>query len=157
WAYAEEFGLPRLVVVNRMDRERASYLRTLESLQAAFGRAVVPLSVPLGEEKGFVGVADLVTDKADVYTDDASGKFQQVAVPPEGADAARTWRAQLIALVAESNEDLIETFFDKGTLSQEDLVRGLRQAVLQGKLFPVVPTSSLRNVGIHPLLEAEGD
>jgi elongation factor G len=154
WGYAEEFGLPRVIVVNRMDRERASFLRTFESLQGAFGRQVVPLVIPLGEEKGFVGVADLVTDKADVYTDDASGKFQQVAVPPEVADAARTWRDKLIEMVAESNEDLIETFFDKGTLSQEDLVRGLRQAVLQGKLFPVVPTSSLRNVGIHPMLDA---
>ena len=110
WGYAEEFGLPRLILVNRMDRERASFLRTMESLQNAFGRQVVPIAIPLGEEKGFVGVADLVTDKADVYADDGSGKFQQV--------------------------------------------RGLRQAVMQGKLVPVLPTSSLRNVGIHPLLDA---
>jgi elongation factor G len=154
WAYAEEFGLPRLVVVNRMDRERASFLRTLESLQNAFGRQVVPLALPLGEEKGFVGVADLVTDKADVYADDASGKFQAVAVPPEVTEAARAWREKLVEMVAESNEDLIETFFEKGTLAQEDLVRGLRQAVLQGKLFPVLATSSIRNVGVHPLLDA---
>jgi elongation factor G len=154
WAYADEFSLPRIVLVNRMDRERASFLRSLESLQAAFGRQVVPLAVPLGEEKGFVGVADLVADKADVYTDDASGKFQQVDVPPEVAEAARTWREKLVEMVAESNEDLIETFFDKGTLSQEDLVRGLRNAVLQGKLYPVLPTSSIRNVGVHPLLDA---
>jgi elongation factor G len=154
WGYAEEFSLPRIVVVNRMDRERASFQRTFESLQNAFGRQVVPIDIPLGEEKGFVGVADLVTDKADVYADDASGKFQQVAVPPEVTEAARTWREKLVEMVAESNEDLIETFFDKGTLSQEDLVRGLRQAVLQGKLFPMVATSSIRNVGIHPLLDA---
>jgi elongation factor G len=154
WGYAQEFNLPRIVVVNRMDRERASFLRSFESLQNAFGRQVVPLTIPLGEEKGFVGVADLVADKADVYADDASGKFQQVAVPPEVTEAARTWREKLVEMVAESNEDLIETFFDQGTLSQEDLVRGLRQAVLQGKLFPVVATSSIRNVGIHPLLDA---
>jgi elongation factor G len=154
WRYAEEFGLPRLIVVNRMDRERASFLRTMESLQNAFGRQVVPLAIPLGEEKSFVGVADLVADKADVYADDGSGKYQQVAVPPEVSEAARTWREKLVEMVAESNEDLIETFFDKGTLAQEDLVRGLRQAVMQGKLFPVLPTSSARNVGIHPLLDA---
>ena len=154
WGYAEEFGLPRLILVNRMDRERASFLRTMESLQNAFGRQVVPIAIPLGEEKGFVGVADLVTDKADVYADDGSGKFQQVAVPPEVAEAARTWREKLVEMVAEGNEDLIETFFEKGTLSQEDLVRGLHQAVMQGKLFPVLPTSSLRNIGIHPLLDA---
>jgi elongation factor G len=154
WSYAEEFGLPRLVLVNRMDRERASFLRSFESLQKAFGRQVVPLAIPLGEEKGFVGVADLVADKADVYADDGSGKFQQVAVPPEVAEAARTWRDKLVEMVAESNEDLIETFFDKGTLSQEDLVRGLRAAVLQGRLFPVLATSSIRNVGVHPVLDS---
>jgi elongation factor G len=154
WSYAEEFGLPRLVVVNRMDRDRASFLRTLESLQGAFGRSVVPVVLPLGEEKHFVGVADLVTEKADVYHDDQSGRFEAVALPPEVQDAARTWRDTLVEMVAESNEDLIETFFEKGTLAQEDLVRGLRKAVLQGRLFPVLAASSLRNVGVHPLLDA---
>src|SRR5262249_49661398 len=92
WSYAEDYGIPRLIVVNRMDRERASFLRTLESLQRAFGRSVVPLAIPLGEEKAFVGVADLVAGKADVYADDQSGKFQQVDVPGEVREAAATWR-----------------------------------------------------------------
>src|SRR5438132_4696923 len=70
WRYAGEQGIPRLIVVNRMDRERASFLRTLDSLQSAFGRGVVPLAIPLGEEKGFVGVADLLTEKADVYSEE---------------------------------------------------------------------------------------
>lgn len=154
WSYAEELGLPRLVVVNRMDRDRASFARTLESLQASFGRSVVPVVLPLGEEKGFVGVADLVTEKADVYHDDQSGKFEAVALPPEVQEGARTWRDTLVEMVAESNEDLIETFFEKGTLAQEDLVRGLRKAVMQGRLFPVLAASSQRNVGVHPLLDA---
>jgi elongation factor G len=89
-----------------------------------------------------------------VYHDDQSGKFEAVGVPPEIQDAAKTWRDTLVEMVAESNEDLIETFFEKGTLAQEDLVRGLRRAVLQGRLFPVLATSSQRNVGIHPLLDA---
>ena len=154
WAYAEEYGLPRLVVVNRMDRDRASFSRTLEALQSAFGRGVVPLAVPLGEEKGFVGVAELVNGKADVYTDDQSGKFQAVDVPNEVKDEAAGWREKLVEMVAESNEDLMEEFFDKGTLPQEDLVRGLRAGVLAGKIFPVLPCSSMRNVGMQPLMEA---
>jgi elongation factor G len=154
WSYAEERKLPRLVVVNRMDRERASFARTLESLQAAFGRGVVPIAVPLGEEKGFVGVAELVSGKADVYKDDQSGKFESVDVPPEVAEEAAGWREKLIEMVAESNEELMEEFFDKGTLPQEDIVRGLRQGVLAGKIFPVLPASSMRNVGMHPILEA---
>jgi elongation factor G len=154
WGYAEEYGIPRLIVVNRMDRERASFLRTLESLQRSFGRGVIPLAIPLGEEKGFVGMAELVTEKADVYESDQSGKFKSVDVPAEVQEAARSWREKLVEMVAESNEDLMEAFFNEGTLAQADLVRGLRQAVMTGKIFPVLPASSLRNVGVHPLLDA---
>lgn len=157
WRLAEEQGAARLIVVNRMDRDRASFLRSLESLQRAFGRGVVPLAIPLGEEKGFVGVADLITGKADVYSDDLSGKFQAVELPAEVTDAATSWREKLVELVAESNEELLEEFFEKGTLPQEDLLRGLRQAVLAGKVFPVLPTSATRNVGLHPLLDALAD
>jgi elongation factor G len=141
-------------VINRMDRERASFARALDSLQSAFGRAVVPLAIPLGEERGFVGVADLVSGKADVYADDTSGRFQAVDVPAEVRDAAQTWREKLIEMVAESNEDLMEVFFEQGTLSPEDLARGLRQAVAAGRIFPVLPASSLRNVAVTSVLDA---
>jgi elongation factor G len=154
WSYAAEYGIPRIVVVNRMDRERASFERALQSLERAFGRSAVPIVIPLGEEKGFVGVTDLLTEKADVYTDDQSGKFQAVGVPEEFRDAERTWHDRLVEMVAENNEELMEEFFEKGTLPQEDLIKGLRQAVLAGKIFPVLPASSLRNVGLHPILDA---
>ena len=154
WGYAQDYELPRIIVVNRMDRDRASFARTLDALQSAFGRGVVPLAIPLGEEKGFVGVADLLIGKADVYTDDQSGKFQAVDVPNEVKAEATSWREKLVEMVAESNEDLMEAFFDKGTLPQEDLVRGLRAGVLAGKIFPVVPCSSMRNVGMQPLMDA---
>ncbi len=154
WGYAEEYSLPRLIVVNRMDRERASFMRTLESLERAFGRGVVPLAIPLGEEKGFVGLTDLLTEKADVYTDDLSGKFQAVEVPAEFRATEKALRDKLVEMVAEGNEALMEEFFEKGTLPQEDLVKGLRQAVVAGRLFPVLPASSGRNVGIQPLLDA---
>jgi elongation factor G len=157
WSYANDFELPRLIVINRMDRERASFERTLNALQSAFGRQAVPIVVPLGEEKGFVGVADLVAEKAHVYAEDQSGKFQTAALPPEVKETAQGWREKLVEMVAESNEDLMEVFFDKGTLSQEELVRGLRNAVLAGRIFPVLPASSLRNVGVHALLDAVVD
>jgi elongation factor G len=154
WAIAEELGLPRIVVVNRMDRERASFTRCLEGLERSFGRGVVPLAIPLGEEKGFVGVVDLLTGKADVYADDQSGKFQAVDVPAEVQEAAKTARERLVEMVAESNEELLESFFDQGTLPQEQLVSGLRQAVAAGKLFPALPASAARNIAMHPLLDA---
>jgi elongation factor G len=157
WAYAEEYGLPRLLVVNRMDRERASDARSLESLQAAFGRGVIPVAVPLGEEKGFVGVSDLVTGQARVFSDDLSGTFKEVGTPPETAKAAAALREKLVEMVAESNESLMEKFFEQGTLPQQDLVAGLCQAVTARKICPVLPVSALRNVGVQTLLDAVVD
>ncbi|HET7295007.1 MAG TPA: elongation factor G [Vicinamibacteria bacterium] len=154
WGIADELGLPRLLIVNRMDRERASFARCLEGLERSFGRGVVPLAIPLGEEKAFVGVADLLSEKAFVYADDQSGKHQGVDVPSEAQSAVKAAREKLVEMVAESNESLLEAFFDKGTLPQEDLLSGLRSAVAAGKLFPVLPASAGRNAGLHPLLEA---
>ncbi len=154
WAYAEEYGLTRLVVVNRMDRENASFERAFENIQAAFGRAAVPLAVPIGEGKAFRGVVDLVSEKAQVYGDDGSGKFQATDVPAEQQEAVKGWREKLVEMVAESNEELMEEFFEKGTLSQEQLSSGLRRAVAAGKVFPVMPASSILNVGIHAVLDA---
>jgi len=154
WAYAGEYGLARLIVVNRMDRENASFERALENVQAAFGRAAVPLAVPVGEGKSFRGVVDLVSGKAQVYGDDASGKFQVADVPAAQAETAKAWREKLVEMVAESNEELMEEFFEKGTLSEEQLAKGLRHAVATGRIWPVLPASSLLNAGAHAVLDA---
>jgi elongation factor G len=154
WSFAEEFGVARLIVVNRMDRDNASFERALEGIQAAFGRAAVPIAVPVGEEKGFNGVVDLVSGKAQVYGDDASGKFQVTDVAAAQEGPAKAWREKLVEMVAESNEELMEEFFEKGTLAQDDLAKGLRSAVAAGKVFPVLPASSLLNAGVHAVLDA---
>jgi elongation factor G len=154
WRLAEALSLPRIVVVNRMDRERASFERALESLQRAFGRAAVPIAVPIGEEKAFSGVADLVLGKACVYAGDESGKFETKDVPAAIKEAADARREVLVEMVAETDEELMETFFEKGSLAEEDLRKGLRSAVRAAKVFPVLPVSSGRNIGLHPLLDA---
>ncbi|HTL02384.1 MAG TPA: elongation factor G [Vicinamibacterales bacterium] len=154
WQAAEELGLPRLVVVNRMDRERASLERTLASIRATLNRAVVPIQLPIGEEKSFRGVVDLVAEKAYIYQTDGSGKFTESAVPPDMADAAQAAREALIEMVAEADESLMEKFFEAGTLTQDQLVAGLRAATKAGTLFPLLCTSSLLNIGIQPLLDA---
>jgi elongation factor G len=154
WEIAEEFSLARLLVVHKMDRENASFERTLERIHAAFGRAAVPVAVPIGEEKAFKGVVDLVSGRGHVYDDDTSGKFQTTDAPAAQQEAAKSWREKLVEMVAESNEELMEEFFEKGTLTQEQLAKGLRAAVAAGKVFPVLPASSLANVGVHALLDA---
>jgi elongation factor G len=153
WEVAAGYELPRILVVNRMDRERASFSRTLESLQANFGREVIPTAIPLGEEAGFKGVVDLLAQKAHVYSDD-TGNYETVDVPESVAEVAAAARDQLVEMVAESDESLMERFFEEGTLPAEELTAGLRQAVRQGRIFPALPTSSLGNVGLHLLLDA---
>ncbi len=154
WGYAEEGGLARLLVVNRMDRDNASFERSLEGIQKAFGRAAVPIGVPIGEGKAFKGVVDLVSGSARLYGDDTHGKFQLAEIPAAQAETAKAWREKLVEMVAESNEELMEEFFEKGTLSEEQLAKGLRSAVGTGRIFPVLPASALLNIGVHGLLDA---
>jgi elongation factor G len=153
WAAAEEINLPRLVVVNRLDRERASLDRTLASLRESCSRAVVPIQMPIGQEKSFKGVVDLVTKKAYLFQTDESGKFAEAPVPADLASAVDAQREALIEMVAEADEKLMEKFFEAGTLSDEELVAGLRSATTAGKVFPLVCTSAL-NIGVQQLLDA---
>src|SRR6266849_9779819 len=142
WAAADELALPRLVVLNRLDRERASVQRALESLQRACDRTVVPIQLPIGEEKAFRGVVDLVSRKAFVFQTDESGKFAESAVPTEMTAAVDAARDALIEMVAEGDEQLMEKFFEAGTLTDEELVSGLRTATLAARLSPLVCTSA---------------
>jgi elongation factor G len=154
WEAAAEYELPRLVVLNRLDRERASLDRTLESLHTAFGRTVVPVQLPIGEEKSFTGIVDLIAIKALTFPPDGSGKATEGPVPAGMSDAADKAREALIEMVAEADDKLMETFFEAGTLTQEELVAGLRNGARTGRIFPLLCTSALLNVGIQPLLDA---
>jgi len=154
WLAAEELALPRLIVLNRLDRERASLERSVESLRALFGRTVIPIQLPIGEEKSLRGVVDLVSMKAWTYAADASGKASEAEVPADLATAAQQAREALIEMVAEADDALMEKFFDAGTLSQEELVAGLKRSVAAGRIFPVLCASATLNIGIQPLLDA---
>jgi elongation factor G len=154
WAAAEELELPRMVVVNRLDRERASLDRSLQSLRESFGRAVIPIQLPIGEEKLFRGVVDLVSKKALVFQTDESGTFTEGAIPSDMAAGVDAAREALIEMVAEADEKLMEKFFEAGTLTDEDLVTGLRAATAAGKVFPLLCTSATVNIGEQPLLDA---
>src|SRR5918992_1167911 len=154
WAAAEELEGPRIVVLNRLDRGRASLDRSLESLRGVFGRTVIPIQLPIGAEKAFRGVVDVVGMKAFVFPTDGSGKMSEEAVPGDMAGAAATAREALIEMVAEADDALMEKFFDAGTLTQEELLSGLKRAISAGRIFPVLCASAMTNVGIQPLLDA---
>ncbi|HJR62021.1 MAG TPA: elongation factor G [Vicinamibacterales bacterium] len=153
WAAAEELELPRLIVLNRLDRERASLERSLQSLRAAFGRTVIPVQLPLGEEKHFTGIVDLVAMKAWTFSGE-SGKATEVPVPSGMEGQAQAGRDALIEMVAEADDSLMEKFFDAGTLTQDELVAGLKRGMAAARIFPLFCTSATANVGAQPLLDA---
>ena len=153
WAAAENLGLPRLVVVNRLDRDRASLARTLESLRRTCSPRIVPVQLPIDEGEACTGILDLVGMKAFTAPPEG-GAAMEGPVPPGMASAAADARATLVEMVAESDETLLETFLDAGTLNDHDLITGLQRATADGRLFPLVCTSALRNVGIEALLNA---
>jgi elongation factor G len=154
WESAAELELPRLVVLNRIDRERASLDRSLASLHELCNRTVIPIQLPIGEEKNFRGVVDLVSKKAFIYQSDESGTFSEGPVPADLAAAVDTARETLIEMVAENDETLMEKFFESGTLTDAELVSGLRAATFAGKIFPLVCTSATLNVGVPQMLDA---
>ncbi len=154
WAEADALGLPRLVVVNRLDRERSSLDRTLASVRESLSRTIIPVQLPLGEERGFAGVVDLVGMKAWTFASDGSGKATEGPVPFELSERAGTAREQLIEMVAEADDALMERFFEAGTLTQDELLDGLRKAVLTGKVAPLLCASGLANIGTSTLLDA---
>jgi elongation factor G len=156
WSAADELALPRIVVLNRLDRERASLDRSLTSLRQACSRIVIPIQLPIGEEKSFRGVVDLVSRKAFIFETDESGKFTVGEVPADMKGAVNEAREALVEMVAEADEKLMERFFEAGTLTDEELIAGLRSATTAGKLFPLVCVSALLNVGVQPLLDAIG-
>jgi elongation factor G len=153
WNYCEEFQTPRLIVASRMDRDRADAERLLESLTKAFGRAVIPLELPIGTEKSFRGVVDLVRMRAYLYELGGNGKGRETEIPSELQAQVQAAHEKLVELVAEGNDALMEEFFDKGTIPEEDLVPALHNAIRDDKLFPVIFGSGLGNIGADRVMD----
>ncbi len=152
WDYATEYDQPRAFVLNWMDRELASFERALGSLQRVFGRGAVPVQLPIGEEKSFRGMVDLVSMQALVYAPDGDGKAKIEEIPAELAEQAKAAHETLVEMVAEGDDELMQEFFDKGTLPVEDLKKGLRGAVLAKRIFPVLLSSAMHNIGSDAIL-----
>jgi elongation factor G len=145
WSFADEFILPRAVVINKLDRERSSFERTLEAVQGAFGRTAVPIHLPIGAEKEFKGVVDLVTMKASI-----GGK--EADIPADMAEAAKAGHETLVEMVAEGNDALLEEFFAEGTLPVEHILDGLREGVRTRRIFPVMCASAANNISSDLIL-----
>src|SRR2546422_386479 len=150
WKFATEYELPRAVIVNRLDRERADFFRTLESLTRRLKGRIVPLHIPLGEESGFKGYVDLAKMKAFVYSD---GKSSETDVPADVADRAREWREKLVEAAAETDDDLLAKYLEEGALDEASMLKALKGGIAEGKIVPVLCAGATKSIGSHPLLD----
>ena len=157
WEFAERVQHAVTVVLTKMDRERANFDERIAELQKDLSRAAVPLQIPIGQESEFRGIVDLVERRAFIFDKDENGTGKKVSIPSDLNDQVETWRDRLIETVAESDDQLMEKYFDSGGLSDEDLRAGLKQAVKTRKLFPVLLSSALHGIGTTPILDAAID
>jgi len=152
WKYADERKLPRIVLVNKLDRENTSFDQALESLRRQFGVKIAPLQIPIGEQAGFKGVVDLVRQKA--YTFEGGNKIQEIPIPANLQDRISTYREQLLESAVESDDAVMEKFLEGETLSDEEVLTVVKKGTSSGELIPVLCASATKNIGVQALLDA---
>jgi elongation factor G len=157
WEFCDRYNLPRAIVINHLDRERASFERAVESVQTAFGRNAVPLHLPIGSERNFKGIVDLVAMKAYTYTEASNGKATGGEIPADLKEAAEAAHSRLVEIIAEGNDALMEQFFDKGTLDAAQLTQGMREAVAEHRLYPILCSAATSMIGTDQILNFIAD
>jgi len=149
WGYADEQNLPRLVFINKMDRENANFKRCLDALKEKFETNFIPIQLPIGSQEDFEGVVDLIAMKA--YR---GSKAEEGEIPPSLQDEARDYRLRLVEAAAESEDDLIVKYLEGEELTEEEIQRGLKSRIAAGSVVPVLCGSATANIGIQSLLQA---
>lgn len=157
WKLAEEMELPVCFHLTRMDRERADLGSVTNAIQKRFGRNALPVQLAIGREADFTALVDLVNEKVLRFEAGGKGTGSEEAISEELADEVREWRTKLVEAVAESDDELMEKFFEEGTLSIDELVVGLRAAIANRQIFPITVGSALRGVGSSALLDTVVD
>lgn len=150
WDYATRRGVARVFFVNRMERENSDFLRVVEQLRAAFGRNVVPVQLPIGSQDSFRGIVDLVGMKAYVWD---GGRPSETEIPADLRAQVEEYRGSLIEAVAETDDELTMKYLDGEELTQDEITRGLEIGLREGKFFPVLCGSGMRQVGVSVLLD----
>jgi elongation factor G len=157
WRFADEFRLPRVIVINQMDHPKAANATERDAMlldmQERWGRHVIPVQLPMVTAKGFEGVVDLMTMQAFYYAEDSNGKGRIAEIPGPLQALARTAHEALVELVAEGKDDLLEEYFRDGTLTEQHLITALHDAIREDRIFPVLYTSGLQNVASDHLLD----
>ncbi|MEA2584179.1 MAG: elongation factor [Thermomicrobiales bacterium] len=154
WRLAEQQGIARMLFVNKMDRENADFARALESARSSFGKSVAPVQFPIGSEKNFKGIVDLLSEEALIFQDNASGGFERTSIPAELEEECQGYRQQLVESIAEQDEELMLRYLDDDPISTEELIAGLKSCVEGGQVVPVLCGAATSNRGVQPLLDA---
>jgi len=154
WHNAERAGLPRMLFVNKMDRENADFRNVLDKLIEAFGKRVAPLQFPIGQEENFRGIVNLLDGEAMVFNDNQDGGFETTAIPDELADDVAFYRQTLVEAIAENNEDIMTRYLDEEEISDDELRQELRACFESGAIVPMVLGAASENRGIQSLLDA---
>jgi elongation factor G len=153
WAFADNLNLPRLLIINKMDKERADFLKTLESINENFtSPRPIPLALPIGAEDAFKGYVDLLKEKAYVY--DASGKASEGEVPGDLKSLVAEWREKLVEAISETDDVLREKYLEGNEIGLDELLKALQAAVKAAKVAPVVPSSSTKLIGLDLILDS---
>ncbi|MGL5069345.1 MAG: elongation factor G [Sarcina sp.] len=152
WNYCTKIKLPRAFFINKLDRENSSFDKTLLSLKEKFGISVVPIQYPIGTEEDFIGIINVITEKARIYNPKTK-RMEETKVPADYLDKLEECRNMLTEAVAETDEELLEKFFDEGGLNTEELYKGLINGCIAGDIAPVMCGSALEMKGMETLLE----
>ena len=155
WRQADKYNVPRICFINKMDRVGVDYAADIESLKKRLGAKVAVLHLPIGSESGFKGIIDLVAMKAYIWhSEDLGSTYDEVDIPAEYKENTLLYRKKLLEIIAEEDDTLMEKFFEKGDLSEDEIKTALRRSTIANKIYPVLCGSSLKNVGVQMLLDA---
>ncbi len=154
WEYAHENNVPVCFFVNKMDRERADFARTIEDLQKSFAdKSIVPIQMPIGQEESFKGVVDLIAMKAYIFKDDQSGTFDKVDIPADLAQEAAKYREKLIESAVEMDDEITERYLNGDEIKDEEIEACLKGGIWDRRIMPVMVGSAAKVIGVQPLLD----
>ncbi|MBP1750487.1 MAG: translation elongation factor [Deltaproteobacteria bacterium] len=154
WGYANEFGATAGIFINKMDRERADFARTVEDIKKNFtDKTCLAVQVPIGQEENFKGIIDLLSMKAYIYKGDVSGAFDTVDIPADEADLAQTYREQLVETAVEMDDEVMERYLNGDEIKPEEIEKCLKAGIADNKIVPIFCGSAAKNIGINTLLD----
>lgn len=153
WGFCEDLKLPRMIFINKLDRERASFDKTLQEFAKTFDVKVTPLFLPIGEEDKFEGVVDIIGEKAFVFKKDGSGSFKSQEIPANLKDKVAEWREKILENIVEVNDALMEKYLEGESITPEEIKNTLFEGIKKGLVYPVLCGSALLNIGVTQLMD----